>query len=222
MILERSEIPKYVIIFVCILLFTTRIFQPTFHQLLGIIVGLCVIYYLQLDTQKNVSTFNQILEHKLYTLKKITKNDLKYLHINADLIEIFYNIRELKYYNPKAYDNSLIMSNNIQNIISDAQVGLEECEHNYDIASDLMNQIMNQMHTLIYRLPVQNSENSLMNKRHDKVLESLQLVLRRDIDILYKICKNNKKDINIHTRIRHNKGPRPQDHSLNPNYDVYY
>lgn len=144
----------------------------------------------------------------------------EYMYMDSDLVEIFYDIKySFSEYNLLAYLKALFACNILLGIVYDFQRQIESppkppfvqdnyldnynVEHSNDFEKTLINGYEN------YQLAEQNVKNSLnhiqslivsipsdpmIHVKHKEILEKLEILLRRNLDVIYKIYKKRKKD----------------------------
>ena len=202
---------EYGFIMVIVVFFVTQIMKPSWFFFMGIIIAIPIIYF-RADQKKNtISTKNKDLMLKLKTLYPKPEN----FHMDPDLINLFYNIRDFRTLNSEAYDQGLIAIDNMLKIVSEIEQGVYHCKENLEIVRDQMNKAMNHMHTVIYKIPVPK----ITVIKFQKSLKALQIILRRHVDNVVDICQRQYKNrgIDINTHFVYNEGPRPFDDSTNNN-----
>lgn len=216
--IKQNEMFEYGIILIVVTFLITRIIRPTMLQIIALIVGTMIVYY-RIDKRKTVvSNEYDELETRLKSLYPKPEN----FHMDADLINIFYNMRDFRKYHSEGYDGSLVAIDNLLKIKSEVEAGVFHCAHNLDVVKDQMNKAMNHFHSIIYKLPVQ----LYLMQKHKRALNALHIILRRHVDDVTRICKQTQKkrgiDIDYHQII--NDGPRPDDTQRDEksNFDFYY
>lgn len=214
---EDYDWVEYGFILVAVIFFVTQILRPSWFFFVGILIAGTIIYYRADQKKYTISSMNKELMVKLKTLTPRPQN----FHMDPDLINLFYNIRDFKTLNSEAYDQSLIAIDNMLKIVSEIEQGVYHCKDNLDIVKDQMNKAMNHMHTVIYKTPIPKS----VEMKYMQALEALQIILRRHVDNVVDICQRQYKTrgINIDTHFVYNDGPRPDDthNSDFSNFNVY-
>lgn len=144
----------------------------------------------------------------------------EYMYMDSNLIEIFYDIKySFSEYNLLAYLKALFSCNVLLGIVYDFQRRIESppnkpfvqdnylndynLQHSNDFEKTLVNGYEN------YQLAEQNVKNSLnhiqsliisipsdpaLHLKHKETLEKLEILLRRNLDVIYIIYKKRKKD----------------------------
>ena len=196
---------EYGFILIVVIFFVTQILRPSWFFFLGLLFAGGIIYYRADQKRYTISSKNKELMMKLKTLSPKPAN----FHMDPDLINLFYNIRDFKTLNSEAYDESLIAVDNMLKIVSEIEQGVYHCQENLDIVREEMNKAMNHMHTVIYKMPIPKN----IEMKYMQALEALQIILRRHVDRVVDICQRQYKSrgIDINTHFVYNDGPRPDD-----------
>lgn len=217
---ENVQYVEYGIIAVFVMFLVTRIIQPTALQLVALIIAGIVVYYRHdRDTTAVMTTYNE-LDYRLKTLYPKPAN----FHMDADLINLFYNVREFRKYHSEGYDESLVAIDNMLKLISEVEADVVfHCKETLDVIRDLYNKALNHFHTIIFNIPPTSLE---YHRKHKRALNALQIILRRHIDDIVQRCKKQYKDkgINIDYHEIENTGPRPDDtqKAEHSDFDFFY
>ena len=200
---------EYGFILCLILFFVTQILQPSWFFFIGLLIALPLIYVRAEQKKNTISTKNKELMVRLKTLYPKPAN----FHMDPDIINLFYNVRDFRTLNSESYDQCLIAVDNMLKIVSELEQGVYHCGENLDIVRDQMNKAMNHMHTIVYRLPVPK----ITVIKHQKALKALHIILRRHVDNMVDICQRQYKNrgIDINTHFVYNDGPRAHDKEAN-------
>jgi hypothetical protein len=144
----RSNAFWYISILVILVRIITFI-NVKLNLILALVVAVILIYYYQDRYVSNISDLNRELEYKLNTLPAKPKN----FHIDAELIDIFYSVREFYDYHPDAYSQAIKNIDQLLEIEREVIQGVDKCRDYYLIAMDQY-KMMNNMHSIIYKLPI--------------------------------------------------------------------
>jgi len=217
MSVQKIDLFFYAWIIVFSMAFITKIVQPTFTQIVVLLTGLSVVYYIYSNKQTNIDFALSDLENKLNSLRPVPK----FFHLDSDFIKVFYNIKEFRKYNKPAYDNALIAVDNVLQIQNDIEKtnNFSFCEHNLDIANDFMIKSLNYLHSIIHKLP----DNIIVRNKFQESIKTIQLLLIRHLDTIFKLCQKNKKT-NIYSTPRYNRGPSHNDiynQDYNPSFNYF-
>lgn len=216
--IDENSWVEYGFIVIAILFVTTRILKPTYLQVLGLIFAAIAIYY-RIDKKRNtLEDVNTELDYQLKSLWPKVQN----LHMDANLVSLFYNLRQFRKYNSEAYDNCLIAVDNMLKVVSEIEAGVYHCKENSDVVEDELYKAINHMASMIFRIPLPK----MMVKKYKRALNALHIICRRHLDDVREICKNyySAKPIDINTHFIINDGPRANDtdkQEYNPHYNLF-
>ena len=142
--------------------------------------------------------------------------------MDADLINIYYNVREFRKYHSEGYDGSLVAVDNLLKLESEIEAGVYHCKENLDVIKEEMNKALNHFHTILFKLPTQ----AFMMRKHKRALNALHVLLRRHVDDMVRLCNTKYKErgIDIDYHPIYNEGPRPDDTQKqeSSDFDFYY
>lgn len=214
---EELDWFEYGFITIAVIFFVTQIMKPSWYFFLGLLFASGIIYFRIDQKRQTISSLNKELVYRLRSLTPKPEN----FHMDPDLINLFYNIKEFRAYNTEAYDQCLIAVDNMLKVVAELEVGVYHCKDNLDIVRDQANKALNHLHTVIYKSPIPKA----VTLKVQKSLKALQILLRRHIDNCVLICQKQYKDkeIDIDTHFIYNKGPRPDDtqKAEYSNFDMY-
>lgn len=213
--IQYEDWVMYGFLFVAVMFAVTQIFRPNLIHLSGLAAAAIVIYY---HIDKKRSTIDDVyskLDFRLKTLYPEPQN----FHMDSDIINIFHNIKEMRDYNSEAYDNALIAVDNLLKIESEIEVGVYHCGENHDIVVAQMYKALNELASMIIKTPIPKATTI----KYMKTMRALHIILRRHVDDVVEICKNQyaSRPIDINTKFIQNDGPRAHDPNYSPNFDVY-
>lgn len=218
--ISRKSVFLFLALSVLILFFITKI-RITINIIFALVIAAIVCYYFQDKYLTVTSDINTELEYKLNSLVPRPAN----FHTDADLIELFYNIREYRTYHPDAYDQALRNVDSILEIKREMIQGVDICKHYYDVAMEQYKSAMNNMQSIVFMLPGTKDT----DEKFQSTLDELQIMLRRHVDDLAQICNQQNKENPIiqgngrtppSLRIE-NEAPFPNDPRNNMHYNVY-
>ena len=218
--IQPNQYVEYGIILVFVMFLVTRIIQPSALQIVALIIGLMVVYYRHDKETSIVNDAYSELDYRVKTLYPKPEN----FHMDADLINLYYNIREFRKYHSEGYDESLVAVDNMLKLISEIEADVVfHCKENLDVIRDLYNKALNHMHTVIYQIP---PTSLTYHRKHKRAMNALQIILRRHIDDVVQRCKKQYSDkgIDIDYHPIYNEGPRPDDtqKAEHSDFDFYY
>jgi hypothetical protein len=171
---------EYAVVVVFTMFVITRIVRPTWMQLVALTVGLLFVLYRADKRRSTTDTAYSELKLRLQELYPKPEN----FHMDADLLNFYYNIKDFRQYHSEGYDASLVACDNMLKLISELEGGVYHCKENLDIIKDESNKALNHFQTIIFRLPSDIN----YQRRHKRALNALHIMLRRHIDNMVKLC----------------------------------
>lgn len=201
-----------ILIFLIIYVFTTVITVTPGHFLAAFIVLMCLLSY-----NRNTVFDNEQILVKLENLA--TKDYVpRYLYIDSDLIILFDNIKlDFYQYNPRAFVSSLKACDNllllrhqselkllpqpkVKNILINfsrdeepetdpKEIGLLNSLETFEAAEKQYQICINYLHSLIITIP----SNRVLHNKHAIVLEKADILLKRNLDIIYHIYNDSRE-----------------------------
>lgn len=213
--IDNSTFVKYLAIMVLVIFVVTKI-NITLVHIFAIVCGLILLWFLNDKRITQIEDYDEQLDYRLNTLIPRPKN----FDMDPDVINFFYNIKEMKDYNQQAYNSAMKYTDELLQLVKDIDIGVYWCKYNYDVAYQKYVGAMNALHSLIYDTP---SATVTLDK-YQKALDQLQVILRRHIDHIVKKCNKQYNDhpVTIDTMyIQDDGGPQPDD-THDPDYSVHY
>jgi hypothetical protein len=227
---------EYGVVLVLVMFLVTRVIRPTWMQLVAFGIGVVFIYY---RTDRRRST-----THRAYTELDLRLKELypkpENMHMDVDLLNLFYNTKDFRRFHSEGYDEALVAVDNMLKLISEMEGGVYHCNENLQIVRDQVNKALNHYQTIIFGIP----SALVYQRRHKRALNALHVILRRHVDNMVQLCRkqyasgprevdrakiNSKasefygaegyqppgslteKTIDIDWHPVYNKGPRPND-----------
>jgi len=207
--IDNETLFRYLGVMVAVVYVLTKVIDPSAMVIVGLIMGGLVVYYLNDKKTALADDFNKDMEYKLKRLRPRPE----YFHLDIDVIEIFYNIREMRQYNQDSYDKALMTADNLLHLKDDVvNKGVEDCKANIDVARDMMNNSVNYLHSTIFTTPLQK----VTTDKLTKAVEELHLVLRRIVDDMVEVCRVQYPNLYVE-----NEGERPHDPRADPRFHFY-
>lgn len=179
--IQATEWVEYGALLILVMFLMTRVIRPTWLQLVSLVIGILFIFY---RTDKRISTTDRAYTELEFRLKELHPKPENF-HIDADILNFYYNMKDFRKYHPDGYDESLVATDNMLKIVTEMEGGVFNCAENLDIVREQMNKAMNHFQTIIFGLP-----NDLMiMRRHKRALNALHIILRRHVDRMVVICQ---------------------------------
>lgn len=240
--LNVNEKIVYISISIAILYFCVTILDVKLSHILAFFLIIFVIYTTSYISNKQLTNYNTEIDAKLDSLLDFSKNDLnkhltnytsfpeidfysynnppEYMYIDANLIELFYDIKNSFFeYSPQAYTKALYATNELLRIRYDFERPLEsepnipfmqdnylnnyKITHskkkintntlingyeNYQLADQNVKNALNQLQSFIINIPSE----PIFHLKHQELMKQSEILLRRNLDIIYQIYKNRK------------------------------
>jgi len=206
---------RYLIIGLTVLLTSTRLVKAGTSHVFAVIIAYFIITKLQEQEKTSSLSFNEEMDYRLDML-----GTPSHFHLDADIINLFFNIYGWRKKNPYNFDHAIKAVNNILRIEVDTGKDLKRCVDNYNVAYDQKNTAMNLMHGFIY-----NIDHPMLVAKLKKVLSRLQQLLERHLVTIQNNCEvteSKKVTIDVNSRfIEDAHGPKPYDESSMTPFDYY-
>jgi hypothetical protein len=213
--ISDSDWMEYGFITLAVMFFITQILRPSWFFFIGLLFTIAIIYY-RIDKKKStISSLNKELKFRMNALSPRPQN----FHMDPDLINLFYNIREFKSYNSEDYMQSLKAADLMLKTKAELEVGVYHCKENLDLMKDKAKESINHLQTMIFKAPTPKG----VTLKLQRATNALQILLRRHIDDAVRICQKQYKQrgIDINTKFVYNDGPRDNDPQHDPHFDLY-
>lgn len=251
----------YLVVIILSVYLFTRVYLLDLHIISGLLIGLFIVYILNEYSIVDISDFNKSTELKLNAIInatqttpriggiKVNKDESgiiqnrtksaivgyspKYLYNSVDIINLLYDILDIREYSPNVYlgivenvDILLKLQEEFENYkkLNSGSGTLDQCTENLEVAKDHMNLALNNMQSFIYSIP----SNKFVDRKFSKSLERLQVLLLRITDNLYRSCKLQDSNLNTYRKPSnvngHYTGPRGNDIGVpgfNLNFDIF-
>ena len=173
---------EYGVVLVLVMFLVTRVFSPSWLQLVAFVIGLIFIYY---RTDRRRSTTERAFTELKIRIKELYPKPENF-HMDVDIMNLYYNTKDFRKFHSEGYDSSLVSVDNMLKIISEMEGGVYHCAENLQIVRDQMNKAMNHYQTIIFKLP----SDLVYQRRHKRALNALHVMLRRHVDNMVKLCNN--------------------------------
>lgn len=216
--IDKTDSFIFGVIVISSLYFTTTAFPIDVRHIAGVLLGLVVVFLLEDHNRSDIGNFNREFEVKLSKIIPVPE----YFHTDVNIVDLFDNVSDFKEYNPDSWQEMIKATDSVLRLHSDMKKGVMNCGENIDAANMFKNNAVNHFHTFIMSLP----SNKVLNNKFTKNIGRFELLLRRHIDDMYRICKNQykKQGWDIFRKPLVNVGPRPNDQETPgvSRFDYYY
>ncbi len=213
--IDNNNLFIYLVVVFCGILLLNRI-NPNINTILGIIVSLMLVYYIN---DKQITTGSNFIANMSEALSGQYLKHTNYFHIDSELVQFMQNIKEYHKYNPFIYRKIVKTIDSFLNIVSDMEkdtVGMGEL---YQVANDKKHLAMNALHSMIHSIPYSESSNI----KYQNALTRLEVLLNKHIDTIYQymVYSYGKKPINTETKFIYKNHPTPFNGGTDHNYDYF-
>lgn len=208
------ELLQYTIIVLVSLFTFTRVFRIGSGHILAVIVSALIVWYVFNRSQSEQFGFLSSMEEKLNAL-----GNPSHFHHDADLINLFFSIRNWRNLNPDNFDQAVTATNNVLRLVEESRFLRKQCIDSYHVAKDLAQLSLNLVHGFIYNIEHQELVTKLEN-----VLERLQFLLGGQLNLMLERCMDHekRKGINVDSKFvidsDNFKANDPMDH---PTFDIF-
>jgi hypothetical protein len=195
--IPRQVIFNYLMIIVIVTLVINRIWyllDTSSISLIGFIVAVIVIIYLQQRTEALNSNF-------VYYLDNVLSSELMQSHINtnlyrdSELVRFLDNHREYYQYNPQLYQKIVSEINHFLKLQNEFILFEKASPGDMEALSILKTQIQNSFHNFIYRLP--HTQNSIV--KFQEGMKWLTDSLNKHLDNTHILNNRRSRDQGIYT-----------------------
>lgn len=227
-----NQIPQYNIVqylFIgAIIYFIFSFYNIEIKHLFILFISILIIGYL---IQKDFGDFNQYISFKKDQLRFINKlcfdgeyfqnfgpkdemnifPQIKksYLYRNPLIVEFYYNLREFTQYNLSAFVSSVLHTNNVMALHNQIKTGLMNPFANVDVMKNEMNESLNALQSMIYKVP----ESQISMDKLKNSCDALQSMLLFYIIEVEEICQKRNKNVGL------NYLSKPDD-QLNTQFEI--
>lgn len=185
-ILELSSERLFIYIWILLLtIFVCTRFEIKLNLIFGALVGLIIAYiYYQKDIHSDITEKKQI-DTKLET---IIPTPINFKDFN-DIINFFYGIREFYKVDPNNFTELVKSVDDFLKIYKDMKIGVVHRKQNYDVARDMVEKSLNNMHSIIYS--TEPYQHRVATRKITVAVKVLQKILYSYLQDLRDICNNN-------------------------------
>jgi hypothetical protein len=230
----------YLVIVIIVFFFVSQILNIQLYHFMGILLISIIIYNLNSLKNENVTNDMEIIDYYLaslqlkmydyidnYLLKlnpNINATDLEnirsrskldYLYLDANMITLLYSLIDFYDYSPSNFQMLLKCINNLLHIRNDLEFlgPIDRPADHFEIAQSLVQKAMNYLETFQIVIP----KNSVTNKLLTDALSRMNILLKRNLDIIVQICnKDAKENLSANTRfISYYNGVKPFYQDIN-------
>lgn len=195
--IDKSDYFFYISVLAITLFVTTQAKFDTPH-LIGIVIGIVLILTFN-DTKVFFKTdLNRTLELKL---KLLDKKQPLFFHIDPDMINLFFSIKDFKKFNEKAFTKAMQTTDNVLRLKVDFEKLLKgNPVETFETAEMMAHRSLNYMQSFIISLPAN------FQGKFQTVLDRHHILLKRHLDFMFERSKELVTEINTSTKFITNYG----------------
>lgn len=206
----------YIVILISSIIFFNYI-NIKFKAVIGIIIGLIIIYIIYNKNELNTTLYTNELKIKLELLKPKPL----YFENYPELIEFFYSIRNFYNYNNDSFSNCVKDVDTFVKLYNDIKKGIKYSNKNIDVIRLFKKKALNNLHSLIYSI----ENNKIIEKKLKESLTELNKILNIYIDDMIDIINNDikKNGYNYEKSYLFKEGPKAYNTFLSNSiyFDLY-
>lgn len=206
----------YLVLIFIIALFIYK-YELRWSLWLGLLIGIGCVYYLNERQTRLLSNQPDKLWH---ILNSKLLNQTKYFVTDAELIQFFDHIGDLKQYNILEFNHLVKDVDNFLKLTHEMNLGITNIKDNLDLVNDLRIKSLNEFHSISYRTPY-----SEILDKVDKYSEEFARLLNTRYQKLVDQSKThyNMNPINIdsHFDIQNVNEPYPYNNNTYEKYNFY-
>jgi hypothetical protein len=207
---ENSDNPtlfKYIFIIIIFL----AIFQQLFVGLnivFGLSIAVIIVIYMNSKKQYDTELKNNILKLK----KDYIRPQPQRLQDYDELVDFVYSIQDFYIYNPQSYENMIDEIDNFLVLYEESKDIESLSGINYGLALKARHNAINALHSMIHKLPADNSVIDKLNR----AIEQLDMLLEK-----YQIEMYNQNQVNLvkngytNSSVVINRGPKESNYFEN-------
>lgn len=205
--IDKTDMFMYAVLIIVITVIVTRI-SPSSTLLVGIVIGLIVVYYLNdKQTSQQGNYVQQIIKILLSPRLQVNKN--QYLYQDPLIVEFLETYKEYFDYNPQAYTSLTNQIDNLLHLGDDIRRGSTNYNRDYEIMLNTKGKILNTYHSILLKIP---HEHTNLNKFHNGA-KNLKRMINEHLEAANRqtLLRSEEEGINVYTMFHYKSHPKPTD-----------
>lgn len=191
---DKQDKIKYIIVIIALVYVNTILVKSKISHFMGLMIGIMIIVIMNDKKLSQSDDINRSLEIKL---KLLDQTMPQYFHLDSNMINLFFSIKDFKQYNEDAYRKALKLTDNVLHLKFDMEKdSIVNYVESFEIAYMMTQKALNYMQSFIITIP----SNKVMHKKFQAVLERHHILLKRNLDYMFDRCKELTKDIDHTTK----------------------
>ena len=205
----------YLVVLFCTILLIKRI-NPGKNIIIALVVAVLIIYYVNDKDHTTGANYITTMRNKLAS-KELT--DTKYFYLDSELVDLVYDIKEYRLYNPFVYRKLVGIIDSFLNLVSDMEKDTTRMGELFQIAEQKKYSALNALHSMIHSIP----RTPTTTVKYQHALTRLETLLNNHLDTIYQytVYSYGKKPINIETKFIYKNHPKAVNESIDNHYDYY-
>ncbi len=207
----------YIVIILTIILLSEYI-KWDIRYVMGFFIGLGFVYYL--NEGKRATSIDRMKTTEIH-MEQIQPKP-QFFYQDANFIEFAYNMLSYRIYNKTAFFKMIEAMDHFLEIQIDIEnKALQNCAETYEIAVDMMNTALNELHSMIHSIPIDDQK--ILETKLVNAVKTLQLYMQRHLDVMVDICNKRaeEKGWNITTKMIDKYAIPGIDKLKNPRYHMF-
>jgi hypothetical protein len=172
--------------------FFTKIVKTEISHTTGILVASVVMFLLYQMDSNSITTLNKDLDFKVTHILHNTDIKTSFLHVNGNIINHLYTIREYQTYNSQVWNQIINNINNLFNLYRDTEIDVASPYPKLDLVQTFNNcrnfyiNTINSLHSMIFTIPLDDYSRQKFKLVHSyirKILKThLEYIRKKAID----------------------------------------
>lgn len=197
-----------------ILIFILTKFNIKLNVLVALLISGIAILYINYKNQSDENNVKEIYKIKQNLIRPKSEIINKY----DQYVDFLFSIQDFYAYNPPAYENLIENLEVFLELYEESLIANELAGLNYGLADKRQSRILNNLHSIIYNLPVNKLLTDKLNASIIKLDDMLEEMLNEMINI-----NKNYIDVNGYTResVVVNNGPKESNYYEKDTFNMY-
>ena len=200
--LDSTSIFNYLtIIFISLAIFKNMNIE--LNTILALLIAIFVIIYYHQKNKIEAQTDTELTNKKKDNIQpELSKNAEEH----DDIIDFLFSIQDFYQYNPQAFEEMIDNINSFFKVYKEVNYGLNNYSQSYKIAESKMHNSVNNLHSIVYKIPNSPQILNKLNKATDK----LYYLLYNYLDDIHEKHNENiiRNGYNVNTNIINHTGPK--------------
>ena len=215
---SKEDQLNYIWISIFIIWFYNTAYLPDISFVVAVVTSIAVIYYLVNMKETTMGNINTDLHYKLESLmmEEEEEDTPDNLHLEPDMINFFYDIRDFRIYNRDSYVKCIINVNTMlglkkelendykyinpkklsgwqmfgNSIEPEIKTNIKNHAAIFKLARKSANLAINYLHSFVVSLPT-----GVYQSKHKESVSRFHIYVKRILDEILLVCRENSKDI---------------------------